>query len=167
MGYENSEACKMLATHCAACSKALVDAASVEAGMGPDCRKKYLVGEVAPELRDAANKLVYKIAILQKGPEVVAAVNEIRVMGLAVLANRIAERLAAVVIEENGEVLAVYTPYREEAVFAMKKIPGRKWDKENKVNLVPVAQKMALLKFLQTYFKGCLAYGKKGLFVVA
>jgi len=31
----------MLATHCAVCSRPLVDAASVEAGMGPDCRDRH------------------------------------------------------------------------------------------------------------------------------
>lgn len=39
--YENAPATRMLATHCAVCSRPLVDAASVEAGMGPDCRDRH------------------------------------------------------------------------------------------------------------------------------
>ncbi len=41
MSYENAPATKMLATHCAVCARPLVDAVSVELGIGPDCRKKY------------------------------------------------------------------------------------------------------------------------------
>lgn len=41
MSYENSKACKLVATHCAACGRPLVDATSVDYGIGPTCRKKY------------------------------------------------------------------------------------------------------------------------------
>ena len=50
-GYEASPACLLLATHCACCGRPLVDAKSVETGVGPDCRKKhgYATAEKAPE----------------------------------------------------------------------------------------------------------------------
>lgn len=38
--YENAPAAAMLATHCC-CGRPLLDAVSVEAGIGPDCRKKH------------------------------------------------------------------------------------------------------------------------------
>lgn len=41
MSYEAAPATRMLATHCAACARPLVDAKSVETGMGPDCRKRH------------------------------------------------------------------------------------------------------------------------------
>jgi hypothetical protein len=41
MSYESAPATKLLATHCACCSRPLVDAVSVETGIGPDCRKKH------------------------------------------------------------------------------------------------------------------------------
>jgi hypothetical protein len=41
MTYENATATKFLATHCACCGKALVDADSVQAGVGPDCRAMH------------------------------------------------------------------------------------------------------------------------------
>jgi hypothetical protein len=41
MSYENAPATKLLATHCACCARPLVDALSVELGIGPDCRKKH------------------------------------------------------------------------------------------------------------------------------
>lgn len=40
-GYEQAPATQMLATQCAACARPLLDAESVEAGMGPDCRRKH------------------------------------------------------------------------------------------------------------------------------
>lgn len=39
--YENAPATKMLASHCACCARPLVDAVSVETGVGPDCRKTH------------------------------------------------------------------------------------------------------------------------------
>lgn len=42
--YENAPATRILATHCACCGRALLDAVSVEAGIGPDCRAKYGYG---------------------------------------------------------------------------------------------------------------------------
>lgn len=39
--YENAPSTVLLATHCCACGRALRDAVSVEAGMGPDCREKH------------------------------------------------------------------------------------------------------------------------------
>jgi len=41
MSYENAPATVLLATHCACCGRPLVDAVSVEAGMGPHCRAKH------------------------------------------------------------------------------------------------------------------------------
>lgn len=40
-GYENAPATKLVATFCACCSRPLVDALSVETGVGPECRKKH------------------------------------------------------------------------------------------------------------------------------
>lgn len=39
--YVNAPATKMLATNCACCGRPLVDAHSVETGVGPDCRKMH------------------------------------------------------------------------------------------------------------------------------
>lgn len=41
MGYENAPATKLLATHCCCCARPLVDAKSVELGIGPECRKRH------------------------------------------------------------------------------------------------------------------------------
>ena len=63
--YERAPATKMLDVHCAACGRPLVDAHSVETGMGPFCRTKY--GRVVDNSLDdisqsAANALIHRIA---------------------------------------------------------------------------------------------------------
>ncbi len=49
MSYENAPATRMLATHCACCSRALVDSVSVETGVGPECRKIHGYAEAQQE----------------------------------------------------------------------------------------------------------------------
>jgi len=63
MSYETAPATILLATRCCVCNRPLVDAVSVELGIGPDCREKYGYNvDVEPEAREAANKLVHRVA---------------------------------------------------------------------------------------------------------
>lgn len=57
MGYEDAKATKMLATHCAACGRPLVDASSVEYGVGPVCRKKYQYEDALPITQEVTEKV--------------------------------------------------------------------------------------------------------------
>lgn len=54
MGYENAPATKLLATHCCCCARPLVDAKSVELGIGPECRKRhgFTEAEVEPNWKE-------------------------------------------------------------------------------------------------------------------
>ena len=54
MNYESAPATKLVATLCACCGKNLLDAESVEAGMGPVCRKKhgYVTAQMEPDWRE-------------------------------------------------------------------------------------------------------------------
>jgi hypothetical protein len=59
--YTDAPAVALLATHCALCGRPLLDAPSVECGMGPVCRSKAL--QDAPEAHRAeVNALVARIA---------------------------------------------------------------------------------------------------------
>lgn len=49
MSYENAPATRMIAVYCACCSRPLVDSVSVEAGVGPECRKKHGYAEAQGE----------------------------------------------------------------------------------------------------------------------
>ncbi len=66
MGYENAPATRMMATHCVCCGKSLVDAPSLESGMGPICRQKYGYNDdmagISERRRKSANKLICEAA---------------------------------------------------------------------------------------------------------
>jgi hypothetical protein len=165
--YENAPATLLLATHCAVCGRPLVDSVSVETGMGPDCRSKHgYNAEAAPEARAEANKLVYQIALKQGGVEVLQAAVRLRELGFAKLASVLIERKAEVTITEDAAGVVVESPYVPEAVEAFRKVPGRRWDKDAKVNRFPASSKRALMMVLATYYAGRAAIGPKGPFVI-
>lgn len=165
--YENAPATKMLATHCCVCARPLVDAKSVELGIGPDCRKKYGFDLGVPEsARIEANKVVYEIACVQEGPVVVEGCAKLRALGFTTLAAKIEARLAVVEVEEANGTLSVRTPYDPAFVDAVRKIPGRKWDKEKKVNTCPVGAKNALWAVLRSCFPNKVGRSAKGAFVI-
>lgn len=166
MSYENAPATKLLATNCCACGRALVDAASVEAGMGPDCREKYGYNiEAEPANRLAANAIVHKIACGDKST-LVEDCATLAKLGYSVLSAKLIGRVAKVVVSESNGMFAVKTPYNEALVSAMRNIAGRRWVKEEKLNYFPVAQKASLFDLLKKFFAGEVAVGPKGVFVI-
>lgn len=92
--YENAPATKLLATNCACCGRALVDAVSVETGIGPDCREKYGVSfEIGTPAHDEANALVHEVARKGVSKERARQIfDRIAALGFVVLAERIAKR---------------------------------------------------------------------------
>jgi hypothetical protein len=166
-GYEHAPQTKMLATHCAACGKALCDAASVEAGMGPDCRRRLMAkAECSDEARREANKLVYEIAVVQNGLDAVKPLARLRELGFTKLAKRIEERCVAVKIVEAEGRYIVTAPYVEASVPAWQRLPGRRWMKEEKANAVPTTARGELWKLLQQFYNGAIAVGPKGAFII-
>lgn len=131
MGYENAPATRLLATSCACCGRPLVDAVSVETGVGPDCRRKYGYGEaqgspdwtnamttldgvvpvaeVNPTMtpREASNRLVYRYAIeAEAGNRDLARLlaGAVAALGFETLAAKLIERLCGrVEISETTE----------------------------------------------------------------
>ena len=166
MGYENAPATAMLATHCAVCRRPLLDAVSVEAGIGPICRDKHgydaEVGILDEETRRAANKIIHRIALDVTAPGVAADLAALRLMGCTKTAERIEYRgkdappKKPVVIQRslNGKGYAVTTPYMPSSLDGWRKIPGRRWVPETKENFVPTAQRDALWTLLRTHFAG-------------
>lgn len=154
-GYENAPATILLATNCACCGRPLVDALSVETGMGPVCREKhgfnaadaevdFLAVAVAlaaalPEAlyvatvkgcasaREAANRLVHRAAVAQEGPDFTACAQGIAALGFTTLATTLVKRAKGVRVErtEAGE-LGVFLPgYNPLFVAKAKAIGGR------------------------------------------
>jgi hypothetical protein len=173
-GYENAPATKMLATNCVCCGRALVDAISVEMGIGPECRKEN-DGGITDETRTEANKIVHGAAVaagLGRIAEVLAAADKVEALGLTVLAGKMrrrfknAEDKAEIEIVEINGSYRVITPYRRKDskafVAAWRMVPGRRW--ENGANVVPVASKKVLWTVLKQFFGGKYAKGPKGVF---
>jgi hypothetical protein len=166
-GYEDAPATRMLATRCAACARPLVDAKSVELGIGPDCRKKLGFDlAVSEEARAEANRLVHAIALEQGGSGVARAAARLRDLGFAKLAEKVLDRCVSIQIASEGPELAVKTPFTEEAVLLFRGIPNRRWDGERKVNVVPAAERRTLWQVLERAFPGAVGLGPKGIFVL-
>lgn len=121
--YENAPGTVLVATNCACCARPLLDAVSVETGVGPECRKKHgydkpdqdlTLAEVvglaaaltqadyleltagAPTTRELANRLVQRIAVDQSGPRVAHYVGALEALGFTTLAARVAKRLGGI-----------------------------------------------------------------------
>jgi hypothetical protein len=165
--YEDALATRMLATQCACCGRPLVDAVSVETGMGPECRKRHLKDvPVDEDTRKAVNALIYEIALKQSGMEIAAPLDELRKLGYDRLVKRIEKRCVPVRIEEKDGRLLVRTPYDVDSVRAWRAIPGRRWDGEEKANTIPVGQRHSLWSLLRRFYPGALVVGPKGTFEI-
>lgn len=173
MSYENAPATTLLATNCACCRRPLLDATSVEIGMGPHCRKKHGYGDGPSEMREDANKLINRIAVLVNGStpalnEILEKLTALRALGFHKVADHIVDGMAVVRIEEESTgLLAVTTPYSASAVDVFRSVQGRRWDRERKLNLVPRSSGAALFVALAKLFPNALAIGPKGAFVLA
>lgn len=165
MSYETAPQTEVLATNCAICARPLCDAVSVETGMGPVCREKYgYYADVAPEARERANRIVWEIAVAQRAePE---QLSELEKLGFTALVNKLCADLLKVEIEETAGGYLVKTPYKEDALAAWRRVPGRRFDRETKRNFVPAKAKVELWDLLMTHYRGHTARGPKGLFVI-
>ena len=192
MGYETAPATRMLAVRCCICSRPLVDADSVEAGIGPDCRAKYGYGVPAGEplwaeawellapheescnlseafaywamdSREAVNVLVHRLAVIQDGKAAINIAIAIRMLGYYRLADRALERMHAVVrVDEQGDWLLVRAPYSDAFNEAVRAVPGQRWDREAKARRVPVTSRRQLWNALVQAYPGTLCVGVRG-----
>lgn len=175
-GYENAPATKLLATTCCCCNRPLVDAVSVELGIGPDCRKKYM-GKSEGHSEDArieANRLVHQLAVAASGHGSVAetlasegAIARLLELGFAKLAAKLDKAWIKIRIEETADgMIAVVSPYNPDAVAAAQRIPGRRWDGEAKRNTFPVSSKALVWAMLRRFYAGQAGQGAQGTFVI-
>jgi hypothetical protein len=162
MSYEDAPQTKMLATHCCVCGRPLVDAKSVELGIGPECG----------QLVHAASVYTSQ-GRLDKVRECATAIGAIGLVGLAeILEDRCNDAVAKAKIEigEADGRLWVSTPFKrsrkEEFTKAWRAIPGRRWDAAHECNVVPADQRPAVLALLKEFFPGEYAVGPKGPFMV-
>lgn len=164
---QKARAMRLVATNCAICARPLRDSISVEAGIGPECRKRYGYHlDVPPKFRAEANQLVHAIAIKQTGLAVLKAADRLRELGFAKLADAVSARRAEVFIVQDESGIFVKAPYSEAATEAFRQIPGRRWSNDEKANRFPVSAKRELLALLRKFYLGALAVGPKGSFEI-
>jgi hypothetical protein len=177
-GYENSPACRLIATHCCVCGRDLVDAVSVEAGIGPVCREKYgyngaqlepdwtayyaLVGNlddtrvtrhVPPST--LANIITHRIAANIAAPTVRRDILALSALGFSTLSEKLAERVSSALvleIERRAPILILRTPYDVRLVDALRSVRGRRWDPGQKVNVFPLSSEGEVLRALRSVY---------------
>lgn len=178
--YENAPATALVATRCCACGRALLDAASVEIGMGPVCRERAgldgagtgadwervtgLLRGTGIELETAdarrvANRVVHRIAADQGAAIVPALVASLDALGFAAVTAAIREHLRPVgprveVAAEGDRFAVTFSGLDSDAfgalVAALRAVPGRRFDGARKVNTVPANARGALWQALRT-----------------
>lgn len=192
MSYESAPATEMVATECACCGRPLLDAVSVEAGVGPDCRAKYgygeaqaaadwrrvaflLAGDLAQPLaaawqadaQAAANVLVRAIASGRSGPRHGQRVAALAALGFAKLAGKLLARAHGIIVEEAGDELRVRAPFCPAFNEAIHRVRGARWVPAEKVRMVPARERAELWAALKTAFpRGTLIAGPKGFTVL-
>lgn len=166
MGYEDAPATKMLATQCAVCRRPLLDAKSVEIGMGPDCRKQYQFDrEIPPQDREDANKIIHKLALQEFPEDLPEMLAQLLLMSFTNLFFILVKRKAAVRIIQVEDTYSIKSAYQADFIQELKKLGGR-WHKEGKEWWVPTGKKAGLWEAIKKCFPGRLAFGPKGCFWV-
>ena len=182
--YEAAPGTALVDQRCVACGRALLDAASLAAGMGPDCREKYGVSEeITAEQRAQANRAIYALASNSHGGQDAAEhLATLRAIGFTDLCDRIEARRVKVTIhayrlcEGAPEVLRIDFPGADPSKWATARrtVPGLLTREESiagvKATFSFVALKgdalRALLAALSRCLPGALGRGRHGLFVL-
>lgn len=180
-GYENSPACRLIATDCCVCGRDLVDAVSVEAGIGPICREKYgyteaqlepdwaayeivtrdSTGALMPPFagysppRALANVITHRIAANIAAQTVRRDILALSALGFATLSEKLAERVSGALIleiERRPPILTLKTPYNVLLVDALRGVRGRRWDPGLKVNIFPISSEPDVLRALRSVY---------------
>lgn len=186
MGYENALQTKVLATHCACCGRPLVDAKSVQIGLGPICRKTFQYDLDVPDKdRARANKIIYELALAVSSSlislKTLRLTAELARLGFTLIAKIFLYRGASVSIElreiEGEERYFVRAPYNPEfnedsyipGRYGVKVCSGFSPSKRKVFHWVfpktPQARR-CLWQALLKHHKGALAIGPQGPFKI-
>jgi hypothetical protein len=154
----------MVATNCAVCHLPLLDAKSVELGIGPICRKKFGFDmDCKPKVREEANQIVHDIAVDPYHAEHLVRITRLKQLGFIALAEKILAHVLAVTVSVNGDFIAVNSKYNPDFVDKMRRIRGT-WDKDGtrfnlgkKVWVVDVSHKAEVWLAIRQDYAGQVA----------
>ena len=168
MGYEDAPATKMLATSCAVCRRPLLDAASVDFGIGPDCRKRHGFNEQVDEAsRRQANEIVHRLACRPSDrQEDIVDVLRLAALGFVQLSRVMLDRMTQIRIEEEHDDLLVTSPYSHNFLEHTRWLPGRRWLKDVKKTRFSSSARGALWSAIKACYPGAIGIGPKGPFTV-
>lgn len=183
MSYELSRQCQLIAKRCALCGRPLDTLESMRLGVGPICRNKVVLDGCFKPLVivKEADRLIFQVAMLQKGPLVDKALVRLQVLGFDRVSKCLKKRLDKfrpkvtdlVEISYNGGRLTVKTGSPVQGTFASlinawRNIIGRKWDSVKKENTFPLTKptKVEVFDILCDFFPGSIGLGPKGVFKI-
>ena len=169
MSYEHAPATELVATDCAFCGRPLVDANSLAAGVGPECRRKYALPDMlSNEERAAANAAIYGIAKYQTGNRVAEALAVLYGLGLDYLCDRVVKRLqsayVATIATDGPDRFSVRCGYEVAMQANLGLVAGRRWEKDRKLSTFPVSARREVWASLRNAAPGALCFGPKGEF---
>lgn len=185
MSYLAAPGVALVATECAVCARPLLDAVSVESGIGPTCRK-YMAGEQSPadwtafataipaslrealasrlgDARSCANLLTHRVA--SGALRTAEALPMLVALGFHRLAAAVAKgSVGSVVVDREGDRLVVKAPYADGFGRALRAAAyGSRWEPTSKRWSVPIAAKPGLWRALRETYPGALLSGPQGL----
>jgi hypothetical protein len=111
--------------------------------------------------RFVANRLVYRVAADPTGPRTASRVLALHALGYDEIAEKIASRLGAVRVREEGESFVVEAPLSEKFIAEMRRVPGSRWVGERRARLVPMASKRSLWSAIRAAFPGAFVIGRR------
>lgn len=187
-GYEEAPGTELVATHCAICGRPLLEADSVQCGIGPICRKRYGYDVVTiepnleralkllrvlkmgalevtdPEVRRVlTNRLIYRIAA--RDPQAARLCALVDALGYSKIARKIAPRVGKgyAKVHQEGNLFRVTLKVSEtqEWSFAMNFLRGVSgWTDARNGGTVPAGSRIQLWETLQRCLpKGSLVEG--------
>lgn len=185
MSYTSAPAVALVATECAVCARPLLDAVSVESGIGPTCRK-YLGGEQIPadwaafsaavpatlrealasrfgDARACANLVTHRVA--SGALSASEALPMLVALGFHRLSAAVAKgSVGSVIINIEGDRLVVKAPYADGFGRALRAAAyGSRWEPTSKRWSVPLGAKPGLWRALRETYPGALLSGPQGL----
>lgn len=170
-GYQSAPATARLATRCCICARPLLDAVSVERGIGPECRKKHLRGthQLPEAIRAEGNRIIAQAALDAEDFDVPAIINHatrLRELGFATVADKMMARFIDISIEDKDGKLHVRHPFMLSANPDWGRLFPGSWRQEIKARVVvnDTPNKRRLMWLLATHFPGKWAMGPKGPF---